>query len=110
MLQDAQHLFANEGPQIDYLAKTSANRMANSKSAVIDAYDTSGGVSPDLAGKVQSLADAAKKVGNEAIQPAIKGAGPVNITNTLAEIDKVLKPGVMSKVTGESGLDRKSVV
>lgn len=109
VLQDTQHLFANEGPQIDYLAKTSANRMASSKNAVIDAYDTSAGVSPDLAGKVQSLADAAKKVGNETIQPAIKGAGPVDVTNTMAEIDKILKPGVTSVISGESSLPLTAV-
>lgn len=109
VLQDTQHLFANEGRQIDYLKKTSDARMASSKNAVIDAYDTSGGVSPDLASKVQALADAAKKVGSDAINPAIKDAGPVNITNTLAEIDKVLKPGVMNVVTGESGLPLTAV-
>jgi len=100
VLQDAQHLFANEGPQIDYLAKTSGNRMAQSKAAINDAYDTTAGVSPDLAGKVQSLAEAAKKVGNEAIQPAIKGAKPVAIGDTLGAIDNALKPGI-NKV-GES--------
>ena len=94
VLQDTQHLFANEGPQIDYLAKASANRMASSKAAVNDAYDTTAGVSPDLAGKVQGLADAAKKVGEEAIQPAIKGAKPVEISDTLGALDSALKPGI----------------
>lgn len=109
VLQDTQHLFASDGPQIDYLAKTSANRMAGSKNAVIDAYDTSGGVSPDLAAKVLELSNAAKKVGTEAIQPAIAGAKPVDVTNTMAEIDKVLKPGVMNVVTSESGLPLAAV-
>lgn len=109
VLQDTQHLFASDGPQIDYLAKTSAGRMAGSKNAVIDAYDTSGGVSPDLAAKVQTLADAAKKVGSEAIQPAIVSAKPVDVTNTIAEIDKVLKPGVTSVISGESSLPLTAV-
>jgi hypothetical protein len=109
VLQDTQHLFASDGPQIDYLAKTSANRMAGSKNAVIDAYDTSGGVSPDLAAKVLELSNSAKKVGTEAIQPAIAGAKPVDVTNTMAEIDKVLKPGVMNVVTSESGLPLAAV-
>lgn len=100
VLQDTQHLFASDGPQIDYLAKTSGNRMASSKNAVIDAYDTTAGVSPDLAGKVQSLSDAAKKVGEEAIQPSIKGAGPVTISGTLDHLDKALQPG--AKVIGDS--------
>jgi len=109
VLQDTQHLFANEGPQIDYLAKASANRMASSKSAVNEAYDTTAGVSPDLAGKVQELANAAKKVGEEKIQPAIKDAKPVDVTNTMAEIDKVLKPGVSSVISGDSTLPLTAV-
>lgn len=109
VLQDTQHLFTSDGPQIDYLAKTSGNRMASSKNAVIDAYDTTAGVSPDLAGKVQSLSDAAKKVGNEKIQPAIKDAKPVDVTNTMSEIDKVLKPGVNSVISGESSLPLTNV-
>lgn len=109
VLQDTQHLFANEGPQIDYLAKTSAARMAGSKSAVIDAYDTSGGVSPDLAAKILSLSNAAKEVGSKLIQPAVASAKPVDITSTLAEIDKVLKPGVTSVVSGESSLPLTAV-
>jgi hypothetical protein len=109
VLQDVQHLFTQEGPQIDYLAKTSGARMANSKNAVIDAYDTSGGVSPDLASKVQSLAESAKKIGNEKIQPAIKGAKPVDITNTLRSIDEALKPGVNSVISAESTLTPSAV-
>ena len=46
VLQDTQHLFANDGPQINYLATTSANRMATRRSAVEEAYDTAGGISP----------------------------------------------------------------
>lgn len=95
VLQDTQHLFASDGPQIDYLAKTSANRMAGSKNAVIDAYDTSGGVSPDLAAKVQSLADAAKDVGSKAIQPAIAGAKPVALSDTLSNLNNSLRPGIL---------------
>lgn len=109
VLQDTQHLFASDGPQIDYLAKTSANRMAGSKNAVIDAYDTSGGVSPDLAKKVLDLSNAAREVGSKAIQPAIASAKPVDVTNTMAEIDKILKPGVMNVVTSESGLPLTAV-
>ena len=109
VLQDTQHLFASDGPQIDYLAKTSANRMAGSKNAVIDAYDTSGGVSPNLAAKILSLSNAAKEVGSKSIQPAIVNAKPVDITSTLAEIDKVLKPGVTSIISGESSLPLTAV-
>lgn len=109
VLQDVQHLFANEGKQIDYLKNTSDARMASSKGVINSAYDIAGGVSQDLAAKIQTLADSAKKVGTDLINPAIKDAKPVNITNTLAEIDKVLKPGVTSVISGESSLPLTAV-
>lgn len=109
VLQDTQHLFASEGKQIDYLKNTSDARMAQRSGIISDAYDTAGGVSQDLAAKVQSLADSAKKVGSDLINPAIKDAGPVNITNTLSEMDKVLKPGITSVISGDSSLPLTAV-
>ncbi len=109
VLQDTQHLFANEGKQIDYLKKTSDARMSSSKDIINSAYDTTAGVSVDLAKKIDDLAQAAKKVGNEQIQPAIAGAGPVNINKTMDSINSVLKPGVNSVITGESSLPLTAV-
>lgn len=109
VLQDTQHLFASEGKQIDYLKNTSDARMAQRSDVINDAYDTAGGVSQDLAAKVQSLADNAKKVGSELINPAIKDASPVNITKTLDSINDILKPGVTSVISGESSLPLTAV-
>lgn len=95
VLQDTQHLFANDGPQINYLKNASDARMAGRKTAIEEAYDASGGISPDLAKKMADLADASRKVGNELIQPALKAAKPVDVSETLAAIDKTLKPGVL---------------
>lgn len=109
VLQDTQHLFANEGPQIDYLAKTSAERMATRKGTIEAAYDASGGTPVNVVEKLNDLATASKKVGNEKINPAVTGAGPVDLTKTIDEINKVLKPGVMSVVSGESSLPLTAV-
>jgi hypothetical protein len=109
VLQDTQHLFTSEGPQIDYLANTSANRMASSKGTINAAYDTTAGISPDLAKKMEDLAASSKEVGNKKINPAVAGAGPVDITNTVSAIDKVLKPGISSVITGESSLPLTAV-
>ena len=109
VLQKTQRLFTDDGPQINYLANTSANRMATRRSAIEEAYDTAGGISPNLAQKITDLSNAAKKVGNEQINPLIKSAKPVNINKTLEEIDAVLKPGVMAKVTTESELPLTAV-
>jgi len=104
VLQDTQHLFANDGPQINYLKNTSDARMATRKGAITDAYDASGGVSVDLAQKVADLANASKKVGSEQINPLVKAAKPVDVTNTIQNIDGILKPGVMSKISEGSTL------
>lgn len=102
VLQDTQHLFANEGPQINYLAKTSAGRMAGAKDAVETAYDAATGLPVNAVTKLKSLEDAAKKVGSEQINPAIAGAKPVDVTAAIKHIDETLKPGVMSKVSNET--------
>lgn len=96
VLQDTQHLFTQEGPQIEYLAKASADRMAGRKDAIEAAYDASAGAIPQtLLEKITSLADASKKVGQEKINPAIAGAKPVDISPTLEALDETLKPGVL---------------
>ena len=104
VLQDTQHLFANNGPQINYLKNTSDARMASRKGAITDAYDASGGVSVDLAQKVTDLANASKKVGSEQINPLVKAAKPVDVTQTLENINNILKPGVMAKISEGSTL------
>ena len=104
VLQDTQHLFANDGPQINYLATTSANRMATRRSAVEEAYDTAGGISPNLAQKITDLANAAKDIGSKQINPLVKAAKPVDVTSTVNNIDAILKPGVMAKISEGSTL------
>jgi hypothetical protein len=111
VLQDTQSLFVKDvAPEtVNYLKNTSAARMGSSKDAIDMAYDTSTGVSVDLAKKMDDLAKAARKVGDDQINPLIKNAKPVNVNKTLEEIDAVLKPGVMAKVTSESELPLTSV-
>jgi hypothetical protein len=74
VLQDTQHLFANDGPQIDYLAKTSAARMGGAKDAVETAYDAATGKPVNALEKVKALQQEAKDVGSQQINPAIAGA------------------------------------
>jgi len=107
VLQDTQSLFTTEGPQIDYLAKTSGNRMAGRSDAMAAAYDTSGGVAPDLAQKMTDLASAAKDVGSKKIQPALDAAKPVSVENTLDILDSTLKPGSLKIGDAEHLVDIK---
>lgn len=100
-----QKLFTTEGDAAkNYLFNTSKDRVANLGSDVTHAYDTIGGVPVDVVRKVQDLATAAKKAGSDLINPAIKGAGPVNIKSVVDHIDNIVKPGVMQGITGESTL------
>lgn len=105
VLNMAQKLFTTEGDVAkNYLHNTSSARIASSKDIVNQAFDTAAGLPVNAVNKIKELGDAAKKVGEEQINPAIKGAGAVNITPVINSIDEVLKPGVMSKLTGESTL------
>lgn len=94
VLQSTQELFAGGGP-VNYLKNTSEARMGSARDAIDMAYDTHAGVSVDLAKKVQDLAEAAKKVGDDQINPVLASAKPVDLKNTLASLDNVLKPGAL---------------
>ena len=75
---------------------------AGAKSAVESAYNDPMGVPVNVLEKVNQLRQAAKDVGTSEINPAIKKAGPVDITNVISHIDEKLKPGVTSAIsTGE---------
>lgn len=111
VLQDVQSLYVKDvAPKtVNYLKETSAARMGSARDAIDAAYDTSAGVSVDLAKKMDDLAKAARKVGEDQINPLIKSAKPVNINKTLEGIDEVLKPGVSKVVSGESELPLTAV-
>lgn len=105
VLNMAQKLFTTEGDAAkNYLHSTSTNRVKSSADNVNAAYDTAAGLPVNAVNKLKDLSDASKKVGDTQINPAIAGAKPVNITPVIEHIDEILKPGVMSKITGESTL------
>jgi hypothetical protein len=60
-----------DGPQIDYLAKTSAARMGGAKDAVETAYDAATGKPVNALEKVKALQQEATDVGSQQINPAI---------------------------------------
>ena len=95
VLQDVQSLYVKDvAPKtVNYLKETSAARMGSARDAIDAAYDTSAGVSVDLAKKMDDLAKAARKVGDDKINPLLKSAKPVDVSDTLFALDNVLKPG-----------------
>jgi len=104
VLQDVQHLFTQEGKQIDYLANTSAARIGGAKDVVETAYDAATGKPVDAVQKLKELKQAASDVGSKEINPAITASKPVDITNVLDHIDNIVKPGVNKVITSESTL------
>lgn len=104
VLQDTQHLFTQEGPQIDYLAKASAARIGGAKEAVETAYDAATGKPVNALEKVKALQKEAQDVGSQQINPAIAGAKPVDVNPVLEHIDAITKPGVNKVLTSESTL------
>lgn len=105
VLNMTQKLFTTEGDAAkNYLFNTSKERMAGLPQDVAKAYDEMGGVPVNVVQKLNDLAAASKKAGNDLINPALASAKPVNITKTLEGLDEVLKPGVWSKIDASSSL------
>lgn len=109
VLQDTQHLFASDGPQINYLKNASDARMAGSKAVVETAYDSATGLPVNGVQKLKDLKKAASDVGSGLINPAIKSAKPVDISPVLDHIDAVLKPGVNKVITSQSTLPSNEI-
>ena len=110
VLDATQKLFQKEGAAAkNYLHETSKNRLSNLGADTKTAFDEAGGIPVNVVTKLDELVAASRKVGDELINPVLKSAGPVNVNKTLEAIDSVLKPGVMSKISGESGLPLNAV-
>src|SRR5580693_588408 len=70
---------------------------ATAKDAVRGTYDSSlGAAPPDLYQEYQRLQKQSQQVGKTQIQPALDAAGPVDASSVIANMNKVLKPGVQS--------------
>lgn len=98
VLQDAQHLFANDGPQIDYLAKTSSARLANTKDTVSSAFDASMGATVNAAKKVDDLKNAAREIGKKNIEPILTSKPHTDVTDLIKHIDKEIGHPAMKAI------------
>jgi hypothetical protein len=104
-------MFAKDNPAAkSHLFDASKGRISNLKNDTSAAFNEAGGIPVNVIQKLADLKDAAKKVGSEMINPALAAAKPVNISNTVSEIDKILKPGVWSKFEkGDSTLPLSNI-
>lgn len=99
-----QKLILTEGdhpPQFDKFVK---DRTSTAKASVTEAYNENMGAPVNVLDKLNEMKADAKKVGTTAIQPSIKDVKDVNVTPVIQYIDSILKPGVNSVVSVESGL------
>ncbi len=69
---------------------------ATAKNAVRGTYDEAMGPPPNVYEEYQRLQQQAQAVGRGKIQPALDAAKPVDTSDVVANMDKVLKPGVQS--------------
>lgn len=90
-----QGLMAGGTPEVqDFIARTVKDRSASRLEAANTAFSEAMGPSPDVPKMVEGLKDRARKAGQEAIQPALENAKPVDVSPVIAAIDAKLKPGL----------------
>lgn len=105
VLNKTQDIFTREGDVAkSYLYKTSKDRVANTANDVRNSYDQAGGIPVNVVDKLDALKAKARETGETLINPPLATAKPVNVSNTINEIDAVLKPGVWSKIDASSTL------
>lgn len=87
VLQSTQELFANGGP-VNYLADTSAARLAGAKGAANSAFDASMGATVRTSDKLEQLKNAAREIGKKEIEPFLAANPHTDITDLIKHIDK----------------------
>lgn len=107
--QDTQNLFVTEGPHQNYLANVVEQRLNTAKNAVENAMDKSLGTVTNPADKLAELKQNIRDVGASKINPAVTGAKPVDLSDTIKYIDQRLKPGINSVVDTSGGLPSTEV-
>lgn len=79
--------------------ESAAKSIAENPAATRQAYESTLGVRPQALDVLDSIKQKAQKVGEEQINPAIKGAKPVDLTSVISDIDSKLKPSVRGVVS-----------
>lgn len=80
------------------------NRLQSAPEATNSAYTAAMGPSPNVVTMVEGLKERARVAGREAIQPALAGARPVDVSPVLSAIDEKLQPGIQAMLDPKSQL------
>lgn len=108
VLQKSQKLATTPGEQQNLLEKFTNTQKNTAKQTVEDIYSHLG-EPVNVKDKLDELKAAAKKVGDEQINPALANAKPVDPSGVIAHIDSKLKPGVQSVITAGEALPSNAV-
>ncbi len=104
LLQATQKLAVTPGPHQGLLHNVVEQRLNSAKGAIANTYDSTMGAPVNVLNKLDSMKEAARKVGRSEISPAVIGSKPVDVTTVIKHIDEVTKPGVNSVITSGSPL------
>lgn len=98
-----QKLYAGvEGPHVNYLGDVTRKRLETAAADLEQHMNANLGNVVNPADKIDSLMNKIKSVGTTEINPVVKSAKPVDLTDTIKNIDNILKPGVNSVVTHDA--------
>jgi hypothetical protein len=78
----------------NFISNAVRDRIGSRTEATNSAYTEAMGPAPDVGKMVEGLKDRARQAGQQAIQPALANAKPVDVSPVIAAIDEKLKPGV----------------
>ncbi len=97
--QMSQKLITTEGQHQNKFEEFVNDRITSAKGAVESIYNDVMGIPVNVLQKINELKQAAKNVGKNEINPAIKASGPVDLSGVISDIDNKLKPGIMSNIS-----------
>jgi hypothetical protein len=90
-----QGLMAKGTPDVqDFISRAVRDRTATRLDNTNSAYTAAMGPAPDVGQMVEGLKQRARDAGQKAIQPALEGATPVDVSPVIKAIDEKLKPGI----------------
>lgn len=102
--QAAQKLVVTEGTKKEKFSNFVKERETGAKGAVEDAYTDAMGAPVNVLDKLNEIKERTREVGKTKINPAVKNATPVDLSNVISNIDSKIKPGINSVISAGEAL------
>jgi hypothetical protein len=107
---DAQGLASSPSSSQTHLENFVKERTKGERGVVEQAYNDVMGPTPNVKQLLDDISAEAKKTGKDIINPAVKGAAPVDISPVLAHIESRSKPGITSVISAGEPLPDDAIV